>query len=181
MRTLLAAALLVPAVALAQDAPRRKPGQWEMTMSSAQMPQPMTMTQCVDDKTDDFGASQGRGKQQCSKQSIRREGGKVVIESVCQVEGSTATSRGEFTGDLNSSYTGEMVTKFSPPMHGMSETRMNFKARHLGPCAAGAKPGAVTTQGGMDVQKMMEAAKSGKLDPEQARRMAEEMQRQYKK
>jgi hypothetical protein len=158
LRCMVALLLLLPALALAQDAPRRKSGLWEITMSSAQMPQPMTVRQCVDEKTDDLGASQGRGAQRCSKQSIRREGAKFVIESVCQIEGSTATSRGEFTGDLSSSYSGDMVTKFAPPMHGMAETKMSFKGRHTGPCAAGQKPGAVTTQGGTDIQKMMEDA-----------------------
>jgi hypothetical protein len=158
LRSAIALLLLVPALAPAQDAPRRKPGLWEITMTSAMMPTPMTVRQCVDDKTDDFGASQGRGAQKCSKQSIRREGAKVVIESVCLIEGSTATSRGEFAGDLNSAYSGDMVTRFSPPMHGMTETKMSFKGRHTGPCAPGQKPGAVTTQGGTDIQKMMEDA-----------------------
>ena len=120
LRSVAALLLLVPALALAQDAPRRKPGLWEITMTSAMMPQPMTVRQCVGEKTDDFGANQGPGAQRCSKQSIRREGAKVVIESVCQIEGSTATSRGEFAGDLNSSYSGEMLTRFAPPMHGIA-------------------------------------------------------------
>ena len=78
----------------------------------------------------------------CSKKSVRREGGSVIIESVCQVEGSTATTRGVFTGDLATSYNGDMTTRFDPPMNGMAESKMS---------------------------------------PDQARRMAEEMQRKYGK
>jgi hypothetical protein len=181
MRLALLLAALLPAVALAQDAPRRKPGLWEVAMTSPMMPQPMTVRQCVDEKTDDFGARGPRGAQNCSRMSIRREGGKVVLDSVCQIEGSTATSRGEFSGDLNTSYAGDVVTKFSPPMHGIAESKMSFKGRHIGACAPGQKPGAITSQGGIDMQKMLEDARAGKINPEDARRMMEEMQRQYKK
>ena len=138
MRLILIAALLLPAVALAQDTPRRKSGLWEISMSSAQMPKPMVTTQCVDEKTDEFGKG-GRDREKCSKQSVRREGGSVIVESVCQMEGATATSRGVFSGDFATSYKGEMVTKFSPPLHGMAESKMSFQARHMGPCQAGKK------------------------------------------
>ena len=125
--------------ALAQDAPRRKSGLWEISMSSPQMPKPMVTTQCVDEKTDDFGKGSAKGKEKCSKQSVRREGGNVIVESVCQLEGTTATSRGVFSGDFANSYKGELVTKFSPPLHGMAESKMSFQGRNTGPCPAGKK------------------------------------------
>jgi hypothetical protein len=134
-------------LAFAQDAPRRKSGLWEVSMSSAQMPAPMVSRQCVDEKTDDFARRPQQGGEKCSKQSARREGGSVVVESVCQIEGSTATSRGVFSGDFASAYKGEMTTRFSPPMHGMTESKMNFQARLVGPCAPGQKPGDVSIQG----------------------------------
>jgi len=136
------------AAAVAEDAPRRRSGLWEISMSMPQMPQPMVSQQCVDEKTDDMakGSSRG-GAEKCSKKSVRREGGNVVFESVCQIEGSTATSRGVFSGDFASSYKGEMTTKFVPPLHGMAESKMNFQARLTGPCAPGQKPGEVTVQG----------------------------------
>jgi len=127
------------AAALAQDAPRRKSGLWEISMSSPQMPAPMVSRQCVDEKTDDFARRPSQGREQCSKQSVRREGGNVVVETVCVIEGSTATTRGVFGGDFTTSYKGDMVTKFSPPLHGQAESKMSFQARHLGPCAPGQK------------------------------------------
>jgi hypothetical protein len=108
------------AAAQAQDAPRRKSGLWEISMTSSQMPAPMVTQQCVDEKTDDLGKRPGRGNEQCSKQSVRREGGSVLVESVCQIDGSTATSRGVFSGDFGTSYKGEMVTTFAPALHGMA-------------------------------------------------------------
>jgi hypothetical protein len=172
----LAMLCLLAAGAAAQDAPRRKSGLWEVSMSSAQMPAPMVARQCVDEKTDDLARNPSRGGQEmCSKQSMRREGANVILESVCQVEGSTATSRGVFSGDFASAYKGEMTTRFNPPLHGMAETRMTFQGRLVGPCAPGQKPGAVTMQG------MPGGAPQGGMDVEQARRMAEEMMKKYQK
>jgi hypothetical protein len=162
------------ACALAQDAPKRKSGLWEISVTMPQMSAPMVSRQCVDEKTDDFGSRAPRGgPENCSKKSVRREGASVIVESVCQVEGSTATSRGVFTGDFASSYRGEMATRFSPPMHGMAESRMNFQARLTGPCAPGQKPGDIAVQG--------MPGGAGRMDPDQARRMAEEMRKQYQK
>ena len=166
---------LMISLALAEDAPRRKSGLWEISMSSPQMPAPMVSKQCVDQKTDDLAKRPSRGAEKCTKQSVRREGGSVIVESVCQMEGTTATSRGVFSGDFTSSYKGEMVTKFSPPLHGMAESRMNFQARHAGPCAPGQKPGDVVVEG------MPAGARQGARDPESARRMAAEMMRKYQK
>jgi hypothetical protein len=171
---LLALLGLVASTAFAQDTPRRKSGLWEITMTSPQMPQPMTTQQCVDEKTDDLAARPQHGQEKCSKQSVRREGGNVIVEAVCQIEGSTATSRGVFAGDFATSYRGEMVTRFSPPMHGMTEMKMSFQARHSGPCAPGQKPGAVGMKGAPGGQ-------GGSMDAEQARRMAEEMMKKYQK
>ena len=72
-------------------------------------------------------------------ESVRREGGNVIVESVCEMQGTTAASRGVFSGDFKTAYKGEMVTKFSPPMHGMAESKMSFQARHKGPCQAAKK------------------------------------------
>ena len=163
------------ATALAQDAPRRKSGLWEITVSMPQMPAPMVSRQCVDEKTDDFGSKPPRGgPDNCSKKSVRREGSSVIVDSVCQVEGSTATSHGVFTGDFGTSYKGEMTTKFNPPMHGMAESKMNSQGKLTGPCAAGQKPGDIAVQG-------MLGGAGGKMSPDDARRMAEEMRKQYQK
>jgi len=178
-RFLSLAILYVLAVgAAAQDAPRRKSGLWEVSMTSPQMPAPMVSRQCVDQKTDDLGKGASRGgPEKCSQQSVRREGGNVVVESVCQIEGSTATTRGIFSGDFNSSYKGEMVTRFTPPLHGQAETKMNFQARLTGPCAPGQKPGEASIQG----MPGGGATGAGGMSADEARRMVEEMQRKYGK
>jgi hypothetical protein len=181
MRThlLFAILLVATAAASAADAPRRKSGLWEVSMTAPQMRAPMVSRQCVDEKTDDLGSRpQGSGPEKCSKKSVRREGKNVIVESVCQVEGSTATTRGVFTGDFATSYKGDMTTTFAPPMHGMAESKMSFQARLTGPCAPGQKPGEVTVQG---IPGGSGGARAGRMSPEEARRMAEEMQKQYGK
>jgi hypothetical protein len=62
-RTLFLAALFLGALAsaFAQDAPKRKSGLWEISMSSPQMPAPMVSRQCVDQNTDDFSKAPSRG------------------------------------------------------------------------------------------------------------------------
>jgi Protein of unknown function (DUF3617) len=173
---LLSILCILAAGAGAEDAPRRKSGLWEVSMSSPQMPTPMVSRQCVDEKTDDMGKSASRGgAEKCSKKSVRREGGNVILESVCQIEGSTATTRGVFSGDFKSSYKGEMTTRFAPPLHGAAESKMNFQARLTGPCAPGQKPGEVAVQG------MPGKSASGAMSSDEARRMVEEMQRKYGK
>jgi hypothetical protein len=171
---------LVAAGAAAQDAPKRKSGLWEISMTMPQMPAPMVMRQCVDQATDDLGKSASHDPStKCSKQSVRREGGNVIVESVCQMEGSTATTRGVFTGDFSSAYKGEMVTKFVPPLQGSAENRVNFQARHTGPCAAGQKGGDFSMPGMPGGAAGGRPA--GRMSPEESRRMAEEMRKQYQK
>jgi len=171
--------LLLSAAVYAQDAPKRKSGLWEISMTMPQMPAPMVSRQCVDQNTDDLGKSASRDPStKCSKQSVRREGGNVIVESVCQVEGSTATTRGVFTGDFSSAYKGEMTTRFAPPLHGSAEHRMSFQARHTGPCAPGQKPGSVAVQG---TPGGAAGRGAGAMSADDARRMAEEMQRKYGK
>jgi len=144
--------IAMPLVAVAADAPARKSGLWEITTSMAG-PHAMsqTMQQCVDEKTDKLTENAGmqEARQNCSKNDIRREGSKVVTESVCKFEGTTATTRGEFTGDFASNYRGDIRSSYNPPMQGMKDMQMTIAAKWLGPCKAGMKPGDVMMPGGM--------------------------------
>ncbi len=108
------------AAAAASDAPKRKSGLWEMKMSGGHMPGGMTMQQCVDQKSDDVSKMQ-EGKSNCTKNVVRREGDKIVAESVCKMEGTTATTRTVFTGKFDSAYKADIRSTYDPPMHGMVE------------------------------------------------------------
>ena len=136
MRLALLCALLVPFLANAQDTPKRKSGLWEVTMRTAEIPKPLVLQQCVDEKSDDLARQQGRGNEKCSKTSVRRESARVVAEVECKVNGSTSRTRAVISGDLASKYDADITTSFSPPLHGKGEMKMNIQARWLGPCKA---------------------------------------------
>jgi hypothetical protein len=145
----LALSIAGPAAAASYDLPKRKSGLWEMKMSSAQMKGMQAMQQCVDQKTDnlmmkDMAESQ---KMQCSKNEVRKEGDKVIAESVCKMEKSTATTRAVFTGRFDSTYKADVKTTYEPPLRGMKEASSQIEANWLGPCKAGQKPGDMTMPG----------------------------------
>ena len=64
-------------LAVQADMPKRKPGLWEIKMTSdtGRGGGPMVSQHCIDAKTDDLlqQRTQGMGKQECSKNSVRRE------------------------------------------------------------------------------------------------------------
>jgi Protein of unknown function (DUF3617) len=144
-------ALLVagPVAAASFDAPKRKSGLWEIKMSGAQSKGMPALQQCIDEKTDDLmtkemGATQ---KTQCSKSEMRKEGDKIVAESVCKMENSTATTRAVFTGRFDSAYKADVKTTYEPPLRGMKESSSVIEAKWLGPCHAGQKPGDISIPG----------------------------------
>ena len=144
-------ALLVasPAAAASYDPPKRKSGLWEMKMSSGQTKGMHAIQQCVDEKTDDLMKKDmaENQKMQCSKNEMRKEGDKVVAESVCKVENSTAKTRAVFTGRFDSAYKADIKTTYDPPVAGMKEASSVIEAKWLGPCKAGQKPGDIVMPG----------------------------------
>ena len=139
----------------AADYPPRKPGLWEMKMGDgaggANSPPAQTIQQCIDAATDqalrDMG--QGMGKDACSKQEMRREGSTLVIDSVCRMGATTATSHAVVTGDFGSSYRMESSSTYKPPMMGKSSGSFVMEAKWVGPCKAGQKPGDMIMGNGM--------------------------------
>lgn len=159
------ALILSPLATAAGEVPHRKPGLWEVKMQVPGMPQPMASQQCIDEKTDDLMERQGQAhaKQQCSKNSVRKEGDKVIVESVCKFNGTTATTTAVFSGDFSRSYRGEINTTYSPPMQGMKSSKQTMEAKWLGACKPGQKPGDVIMpgMGSMNIQDMMKNMPGG--------------------
>ena len=151
----LAAGLVFSSQVLADDLPKRKPGLWEIDVRMAGMPNMGAIQQCIDETTDDL--MEDEADAECRVMDIKSSGNKVTVHSVCNVDGSTATTDGVFEGSFSSSYKGTLKTRFNPPLEGMSETNMTQKARWLGPCKPGQKPGDVITpnMGNIDLNKMM--------------------------
>ena len=136
-----------PAAAASLDAPKRKSGLWEIKMSSGQAKDMPSMQQCVEEKTDDPTKMAGSQKMQCSKNEMRKEGDKIVAESVCKVENSTAKTRAVFAGRFDSAYKVDIKTTYEPPLSGMKETSSVIEAKWLGQCKAGQKPGDISMPG----------------------------------
>lgn len=165
------AALAAATAASALDLPTRKAGLWELTMTfeGRSLP-PQVMKQCVDAASDklmnlDFAGSNGMA---CSKQDMTRNGGTIVIDSVCKFGETTTTSHAVVTGSFDSAYAVRVSStrQGGPPLPGIApgaETHMGIAAKWLSPCAAGQKPGDVIMANGMkmnvfDIQKMRKQA-----------------------
>ena len=160
--TLCLFALLIGAgsTAAADEMPKRKSGLWQISTENSMMPgRKMTMQQCIDKNTDANLMARQKQAKDCSEPKITRRGNRITIESTCKMEGSTATTRGQFTGNYDSAYSGEIVTTFVPPMRGIKENRMQIDARWSGPCAPGQKPGSTTMNipgmGDINLEEMM--------------------------
>lgn len=141
--------LTLPGLAQA-DLPKRKPGLWEIKMTTSMGPGGPSVSQhCIDAKTDDLmqQRAQGMDKKACSKNSVRREGDKMIAESVCKFGETTATTKVVFSGDYSSQYRGDIHSTYSPPMMGTKESRSTLEAKWLGACKAGQKPGDVIMPG----------------------------------
>jgi len=154
-RTILPAVLLcgLAGAALAgPEYPPRKPGLWEMKMSQGDgKSAPMLSHQCIDAKTDqamrDMG--QGTGQSACSKNEMRKEGDRLIVDSVCKTGASTATTHMVMTGDFGNAYRMEMRSSYSPPLAGRSEGSAVIETRWVGPCKADQKPGDMIMGNGM--------------------------------
>ena len=134
------------ASAAASSAPKRKSGLWEIKISSAQGQGIPAMQQCVDAKSDDImkgDPNQGS----CSKSEFRKEGERLIHDTVCNVQGSTARTRSVLSGRLDSAYKVESKSTYEPPLHGMHETTTVIDAKWLGPCAPGQRAGDVLMPG----------------------------------
>ena len=189
----LTAALLAGALlpAAAQDKlPKRKAGLWEVTMQSPAQGQgqampPMKTQQCIDDKTDEEmqrkAMSDPNARMQCKQTAMRRLSNGVEVEMDCSGQDGKMHSVSRMTGDMNSNYTVDMRTTFSPPRHGVSEMKMTMTARHAGACPAGMNPGDMR-MGGMTFNpgggvSGMDPAKMKNMSPEELKKFAEEMRK----
>lgn len=169
---LAAACALVTTPALAIDMPARKPGLWELKMTSEQPKLPShVMRQCTDAATDKLMNSTfgGSAQQTCARQEIHQTNGTIVVNSVCSFAGMTTQSHAVITGSFDSAYKMEVTTRHlsgpRPPGVGESgERRMAVSATWIGPCEKGQRPGDVIMPGGMTVN-MLDIKKSQGAPP----------------
>jgi hypothetical protein len=135
--------------AAADELPRRKSGLWSMSVTMPGASVPLTMQQCVDEKTDDITAVTADKSKQACKTQTKRNGDRLTFDSVCKTGKTTSTTRGVFVGDFKSGYTVESTTTFDPPMAGMREGVTKSAAQWSGPCKSDMKAGDVVMSNGM--------------------------------
>ena len=167
------AAGFVAAPACALDFPSRKPGLWEIRTQAGEAAGKAagpggahTVQQCIDAATDkalrDMG--QGMGKDMCSKQALSSDGGKLVMDSVCKIGNTVATSHAVISGDFQTAYRMESKSTYSPPLMGRAEGTSAMEARWLGPCKSDQKPGDMVMPNGMKMN-VLDMMKNGPRRP----------------
>lgn len=139
---------------VAATPPKRKPGLWAQTVSTAGMTQ--TTKLCLDEATEARMTAWGQqvSEGMCAKNAITPAAGGWAFESECDMgqAGKTVT-KGTATGDFNSRY----VIKATSTTTGASMAQANgahemeMTAAWEGPCPAGMKPGDMSLPGGMTI------------------------------
>lgn len=151
LAVVLVLALAIPHLtvqAAREDIPRRKPGLWEIQTTLAEMGGVTnTLRICADEEFDDLMDTRGDEDTDCSEQTVRRDGGRVLMSAVCRIDGTTATLRGVFEGDFSSRYSGEIKTTYDPPMQCMATSHLTLEARWLSACLPGQRGGDMLLQG----------------------------------
>jgi Protein of unknown function (DUF3617) len=133
----------------ASDFPKRKSGLWEIKISNSTGKGAQALQQCIDEKTDDLTRNNmaSAQKQSCSKTEMRKEGDKLVAESICKFDGSAVKTRAVFTGKFDSAYKADIKSTYEPPLRGMRESSAVIDAKWLGSCKPGQKPGDISIPG----------------------------------
>jgi len=139
---------------------KRKPGLWEISASADGHAMPMAMKQCADEDSDAqmMQIAQVRSDS-CKVSGFTKTASGYEFSSECEVNGSKMTSSGVFTGDFQSKYKGEIVTKISPPIFGKESSNTILEAKWIGPCPEGMKAGDMEMENGMRIN--LEQAKQG--------------------
>ena len=140
-----------------------------------------TLQQCIDAGTDDLLRMQSNEGRNCSKPVVERNGNRYRVTSSCDQAGTKSTVDGVYTMVQDTEYTGDMKMTFDPPLSGASEMNMKMDGKWLGACKPGMKPGDVVMQGMPRLNVLEMGQGGGGVSAEQARRMAEEMQKNMEK
>jgi hypothetical protein len=169
--------------AFAQDFPRLKPGLWELErdMGSAPATQPnrpapsSRTTMCLDEsvQNDMFAMAAGAMAGACSRHDFKRNGNRLTGDVVCSFGGSTMHSKSVMTLDGNSAYRTVIDTTYDPPFMGQTHSTMVLRARNVGACKPGQRPGDVVMPNGrtMNMRDMMNGPNGphGSVSPKGAR------------
>ena len=143
----------LPLAASAQEMPTRKAGLWQITTNgttgTTKNPE-QVMQQCVDTASDKALQKMGSGmmnNMKCDKNENKKDGGKYIGHSICQMGPSKLETKSVTSGDFEKEYTMSADSTFNPPMAGISTTKSVMVAKWVGPCKSDQKPGDVIVNG----------------------------------
>ena len=139
--TLLSSAvLLFPVASGALEMPQMKPGLWGISVQhsddGAALTAPYSTQSCLTEANMESAKKMGEDmiKKSCSKNELRKEGGKWINSAVCKIGGQTVSTQRtlEFNGD--NAYHSEDISNYDPAFSGHSRTRQVIDGKWLGPC-----------------------------------------------
>jgi hypothetical protein len=132
------------------ELPKRKPGQWQITMTSDNSKVPPGIEDvCLDEATDAllYKFAIGVSQQLCSKYDWKNlGGGKASVDATCNFGTMRMTIRGDIAFTGNTAYREDIKTHFEPPLHGRSDVTSVHDAKWTGACAADMKPGDIVSR-----------------------------------
>jgi len=164
--TSLLVASCVSSTAFADNYPPRKPGLWDMSVTTDGMKGLSSVKQCIDKETDaklQQAAMAGQAGESCTKNEVTPTKGGYKMLSICKVAGSTITSEGFLKGSFDSGYSGDILVKYEPPLFGQGQHKVAVSATWLGECPSNMKPGDMSMPNGkvvnlVNMQKQFEAS-----------------------
>jgi hypothetical protein len=153
------AAAVAPALSLAAEGPRAKPGLWEVSNtfeSPAPRGQPvsvtMTMQHCVGEKNPDLWdpsraawglhPSGSAPEGSCPQPTHSRDGEAHVWTTECKTRQGIVKTRSR-TVVQDNRFDTDLVLEYDPPYNGIRKSNAKIVGKFIGACPAGMKPGAV--------------------------------------
>lgn len=136
-------------LAAAAELPSRKPGEWDVRMSTDNRA-PIVVKQCIDAATDQMlqSSSGPLSAAACPKRDVERSGDKLVIDSTCTFAGKPASAHAVVAGSFDGEYAMNVTTKGEGLPAGLN---MTINAKWVGACPADQKPGDVIMPSGVKI------------------------------
>lgn len=139
------AGLAIASASHAQEYPKLKSGQWDLTISSSRAAKgpPQKSTMCVDDalQRDMMAMGSGMTKEMCTRNEMKRDGARYIGSSECKIGESKIVSHSVMTLTGDSAYHTEINATYDPPFMGMKESQTVLDGKLTGPCRDGMVPG----------------------------------------
>jgi hypothetical protein len=82
-----------------------------------------------------------------------KEGDKIIHDSICKLEGSSAKTHTVISGRFDSAYKIESKSTYESPRAGMREATTVMDAKWLGACKPGQKPDDISVPGLPNINK----------------------------